>query len=150
MEERARERWVRHDREPRGGGDRAHGAEACRRRVDHDAAAAGAARGPRALHDLGRTARTVREVQRVPAGLAVGSRDRFAAALDPLAKRRRRLIRQTVIVLDEIDPRAGESVGQLCQLGRRATEWLERPAGPGSAPGARRAPGTRDAEWRAT
>src|SRR6266699_1016358 len=146
MEERARERWVRHDREPRGGGDRAHGAEACRKRVDHDAAAARTARGIRALHDLGRTARNVREVQRVPAGLAVGSRDRLAAALDPLAKRRGRLIRQTVIVLDEIDPRAGESVGQLCKLGRRATEWLERRAEQGSPAGARELPEPRSSD----
>src|SRR2546426_5015782 len=150
MEERARERWVRHDREPRGGGDRAQGAEACRKRVAHDAAAARTARGLRALHDLGRTARNVREVQRVPASLAVGPRDRLAAALDPLAKRRRRLIRQTVIVLDEIDPPAGESVGQLCKLGRRATEWLERRAEQGSPAGARELPEPGDAEPRAT
>src|SRR3989440_229050 len=78
--------------------------------------------------------------------LAVGSRDRLAAALDPLAKRRGRLIRQTVIVLDEIDPRAGESVGQLCKLGRRATEWLERRAEQGSPAGARELPEPRDAE----
>src|SRR2546427_12016869 len=55
-----------------------------------------AARAPRALPVRGRPARMVGEVQRVPAGLAAGSRDRFAAALDPLAKRRGRLIRQTV------------------------------------------------------
>src|SRR3989442_10796726 len=146
MEERARERWVRHDRGPGGGGDRAYGAEACWKRVAHDAAAARGARGPRALHDLGRTARNVREVQRVPAGLAVGTRDRLAAALDPLAKRRGRLIRQTVIVLDEIDPRAGESVGQLCKLGRRATEWLVRCAEHTRPAGARSLPEPRDAE----
>src|SRR2546426_946449 len=150
MEERARERWVRHDRESRSGGDRAHGAEACGERVDHDAPAARAARGTRALHDLGRTARNVREVQRVPASLAVGPRDRLAAALDPLAKRRRRLIRQTVIVLDEIDPPAGESVGQLCKLGRPATEWLARRAEQGSPAGARELPEPGDAEPRAT
>src|SRR5437773_12392395 len=86
MEERARERWVRYDRESRSGGDRAHGAEACGERVDHDAAAARAARGTRALHNLRGTARDVREIQRVPARLAVGPRDRFLAALDPLAK----------------------------------------------------------------
>src|SRR5206468_10429603 len=80
----------------------------------------------------------------------VGPRDRFLAALDPLAKRRRRLIRQTVIVLDEIDPPAGESVGQPCKLGRRATEWLERRAEQGSPTGARELPEPRDAEPRAT
>src|SRR5213593_728707 len=150
MEERARERWVRYDRESRSGGDRAHGAEACGERVDHDAAAARAARGTRALHNLRGTARDVREIQRVPARLAVGPRDGFLAALDPLAKRRRRLIRQTVIVLDEIDPRAGESVGQLCKIGRRATKWLERRAEQGSPAGARELPEPRDAEPRAT
>src|SRR5207244_11190727 len=117
-----------------------------RRRVDTEAAAAGAAAGVRGLPELGRPARNVREVRRVPAGLAVGSRDRLAAALDPLAKRRGPLIRQTVIVLDEIDPRAGESVGQLCKLGRRATEWLERRAEQGSPAGARELPEPRDAE----
>src|SRR6266568_547944 len=150
MEERACERWVRQDRESRSGGDRAHGAEARGERVDHDAAAARAARGTRALHDLRGTARDVREIQRVPTRLAVGPRDRFLAALDPLAKRRRRLVRQTVIVLDEIDPPAGESVGQLCKLGRRATEWLERRAEQGSPAGARELPEPRDAESRAT
>src|SRR2546430_15556595 len=50
----------------------------------------------------------------------------------------------------EIDPRAGESVGQLCKLGRRATEWLERRAEQGSPAGARELPEPRDAEERAT
>ncbi len=136
------------NRQPRRG-DRAHGAEACGKRVDHDAAAAGAPRCAHTLRHDGRDRRDVREIQRVPPRLAVGPRDRFLAALDPLAKRRRRLIRQAVVIFDEIDPRSGESIGQLCELRGREAERLERRAEQGSATGARELTEPHDAEPRA-
>src|SRR2546427_553376 len=78
------------------------------RRV-HDAATTSGAMGDRRpLEQRGPPTGEVGKVERVPAGLAIRPLDRVLATLHPLPKGRGWLVRQAVVVLDQVDPGEGE------------------------------------------
>src|SRR5207237_7075220 len=90
------------------------------------ATTSGATGERRPLEHRGHSTGDVGKVERVPAGFAIRPLDRFLATRHPLPKRRGWLVRQAVVVLDEVDPGESESVGALRELRRGYAERLER------------------------
>src|SRR5437773_402075 len=88
-------------------------------------AAARPAREVGPLEGRGGSRGDVGKVECVAPRLAIGARDRFLTPLDALAERRRRLIREAVIVLDDVDAAEREAIAPLREFGRREAKRLQ-------------------------
>src|SRR2546427_11679550 len=116
--------------EPAGPAEGAHGVEPGRQRVHDRAAAPRPAREGGPLECRGGARRHIGKVQCIAARYAVGARDRLLAPLDALPERRRRLIREAVIVLDDVDAAEREAIASLREFGRREAKRLQGGAEP--------------------
>src|SRR2546425_6371259 len=81
-----------------------------RQRVHDRAAAPRPAREVGPLECRGGSRGDVGKVECVAPRLAIGTRDRFLTPLDALPERRRRLIHEAVIVLDDVDAAEREAI----------------------------------------